>query len=331
MGSSHLMHGEDRPARANPADALRRAGEAQFPEGTGTGYSVIIPVYNRATKLVRAVGSVREAARWTTAPVEIIVIDDASTDDSAAVARRLQVDRVESLPRNQGVTGAKNRGVDHAAKEWLVFLDSDDLLAPDAFAKIEALETAAPAIDILFGACATLAGTRLVGNSYMQEFWTYEKLLCEGSPGEFLPVCRRRVFADLRYVTELRGFEGVTWLNAARQGFRIYYTAQILRIYDDTGSDRLCAKHNLVKDSRRLAMGFGHIVKEFGADMAKLSISTYMSAVFRCYFYRRCAGMPPQDIAGWPQYGVILAFLEIIIATVLRLTPVSILHRLWRR
>jgi len=295
-----------------------------------SGYSVIIPVFNRAHKLTRAVESAQHAATFATAPVEIIVIDDASSDGSAEVARSLGVDRVDRLSENLGVTGAKNRGIDLAANEWLVFLDSDDMLTADAFAKIERLLNESPKIDILFGACHNLSGVALISDPYEVGFWSYENMLLKGSPGEFLPVCRRKVFAEVRYVTELRGFEGVTWLTLARKGFQVYYSPRVLRLYDDTGSDRLCARNNLVRDTQRLANGFRHLLKEFGGDMAERSLATYLGSAIRYHFYSRIAGLPHPDCARSLQVGNFVVILEGVLLLALRIVPGFVLYRLWR-
>ena len=91
-------------------------------------FSVIIPAFNAATTLARAIDSVR-AQSW---PVhEIIVVDDGSTDDTANVARRFG-DAVRLIrQRNSGVSVARNAGAAAATGDWLAFLDADDWYAPD--------------------------------------------------------------------------------------------------------------------------------------------------------------------------------------------------------
>jgi glycosyltransferase involved in cell wall biosynthesis len=90
--------------------------------------SVIIPNYNYAS----TIGECVKAAQNQTYPsVEIIVADDASTDDSVAIARGLGV-TVLQVPVNSGVSTARNLGARHAKGEVLFFLDSDVALDPDA-------------------------------------------------------------------------------------------------------------------------------------------------------------------------------------------------------
>jgi GT2 family glycosyltransferase len=89
--------------------------------------SVIIPTYNRAAWVVEAVDSVLDQ---TYRDLELIVVDDGSTDETparlAAYGRRLRYDRQE----HSGVSAARNRGLALASGEWIAFLDSDDLWLP---------------------------------------------------------------------------------------------------------------------------------------------------------------------------------------------------------
>jgi len=98
---------------------------------TGHGFStfsVIIPAYNSAATLARAVESVN-AQSWPAH--EIIVIDDGSTDDTLQIARGFG-DRVRVLHQsNAGVSAARNRGAEAATGDWLAFLDADDWYCPD--------------------------------------------------------------------------------------------------------------------------------------------------------------------------------------------------------
>jgi hypothetical protein len=105
--------------------------------------STIIPVYNRAGLLVEAVNSV---LAQTYRPIEVIVVDDGSTDDTTAVATDLEIRHpgiVRSVRRaNGGPARAANDGLKIATGEFIQILDSDDLLMPEKFAtQVRALQT----------------------------------------------------------------------------------------------------------------------------------------------------------------------------------------------
>lgn len=91
------------------------------------GVSVIIPTFSRPRLLARAVESARAAS---STPPEIIVVDDASTDETAEVCRRLPGVRYVRLERNQGVAGARNVGLLASTREYVAFLDDDDRRLP---------------------------------------------------------------------------------------------------------------------------------------------------------------------------------------------------------
>ena len=88
--------------------------------------SVIIPVYNGESYLSEAVESVYAQ---TIRPLEVIVIDDGSTDGSAAVARSFEDVRFYRQP-NRGAADARNRGTELAHGSFLAFLDADDVWTP---------------------------------------------------------------------------------------------------------------------------------------------------------------------------------------------------------
>lgn len=90
-------------------------------------FSVVIPTYNRAAVLADALDS---ALAQTLPPVEIIVVDDGSTDDTPAAVQRY-AGRITYLRQpNAGPAAARNRGIDMARGQYIAFLDSDDAWAP---------------------------------------------------------------------------------------------------------------------------------------------------------------------------------------------------------
>lgn len=94
--------------------------------------SIVIPAYNVSSYLGACIDS---AISQTYADIEIIVVDDGSTDDTGKVAaeRAARDSRVRLIRReNGGLSAARNTGIEASSGEWLMFLDGDDMLAPDA-------------------------------------------------------------------------------------------------------------------------------------------------------------------------------------------------------
>jgi glycosyltransferase involved in cell wall biosynthesis len=97
--------------------------------------SVVIPAYNRAETLSRAIDSV---LAQTFEDFEIIVVDDGSTDETPAVVESYDDDRIDyrRLDRNRGANIARNRGIKIAEGDLLSFLDSDDELHPEHLERV---------------------------------------------------------------------------------------------------------------------------------------------------------------------------------------------------
>ena len=89
--------------------------------------SVVIPSYNRAGALPRALDSVLAQTR---AADEIIVVDDGSTDGSAELLATHYPGVTRLYQPNQGVSAARNLGIQHASGDWIALLDSDDAWLP---------------------------------------------------------------------------------------------------------------------------------------------------------------------------------------------------------
>lgn len=101
--------------------------------------SVVIPTYNRADRVGDAIDS---ALNQTLADREVIVVDDASSDSTAAVLRGYG-DRITHLTHeeNRGGSAARNTGIEASSGEYIAFLDSDDTWEPDKLEKqIQELE-----------------------------------------------------------------------------------------------------------------------------------------------------------------------------------------------
>lgn len=120
----------------------------------------MITSHNHAAFVVDAV---RSALNQTRPPLEVIVIDDGSTDDSLALLHHLAMTepRLRVVAQNnEGVVAARNRGLHEAVGDWVVLLDSDDTLAPDFLERTVAAWLTSPDPRVAFVYTdALLAGT----------------------------------------------------------------------------------------------------------------------------------------------------------------------------
>ena len=114
--------------------------------------STVIPVYNRARLLIDSVDSV---IAQTYRPIEIILVDDGSTDETPTVLAdlvRRWPDLVQVVSQaNAGPGPARQRGLELAKGDFVQFLDSDDLLLPEKFSHQVAALVASPEAQICYG------------------------------------------------------------------------------------------------------------------------------------------------------------------------------------
>lgn len=113
--------------------------------------SVILPTYNRAQSLPMAAKSVLEQSYRD---LELIVVDDASTEDIEAVVRQLGDDRVRYVrqPENRGAAAARNRGLVEAHGTLIAFQDSDDMWLPGKLERqVALLEAQGPEVGVVIG------------------------------------------------------------------------------------------------------------------------------------------------------------------------------------
>lgn len=110
------------------------------------GVSVIVPARNAATTLPRCLDALVAQA---TDDVELIVADDNSSDDTAAIVSRYPVRLIE-LPQHSGASAARNRGAEASRGEVLLFIDADVVLAPGGMCRVVAT-MARPEVGALIG------------------------------------------------------------------------------------------------------------------------------------------------------------------------------------
>lgn len=94
------------------------------------GISVVVPTYNRADTIGRAIRSI---LCQTYTAYEVIVVDDGSTDHTEEVIKQIEDDRIRyvRLEQNQGASHARNVGIRESKYDYIAFLDSDDEWMPD--------------------------------------------------------------------------------------------------------------------------------------------------------------------------------------------------------
>lgn len=115
--------------------------------------TVVMPSFNRSALITRALDSVR---KQTALPKEILVVDDASSDDTVAQVEAWRDRtgfpvRIERLAKNGGVAAARNRAMELATTRYISFLDSDDEHLPETLALLVSALEECPGAVVAFG------------------------------------------------------------------------------------------------------------------------------------------------------------------------------------
>jgi glycosyltransferase involved in cell wall biosynthesis len=176
-------------------------------------YSVIIPAYNSAATLDLAIES---AAAQTIPPAEIIVVDDGSTDDTAAVASRHSPLVRLIRQANAGAGAARNTGVRASSGEWIAFLDADDTWLPEKLER-QLTMTVDPAVGVIH-ARGPLARYPAPPYVTFENLWEHNLIMCSSV------VVRRTAFEGVGGFDESlkTGCEDHNlWLRLAAAGWKI--------------------------------------------------------------------------------------------------------------
>lgn len=224
--------------------------------------SVIIPTYQHAQYVAEAVASVLAQAINA---IEVIVVDDGSTDGTDAVIGELWVadPRVRYYYRaNQGPCAARNFGLEHAHGDFVQFLDADDLLSPDKLT--EQLKALRLHPDCGWCLCDTLIEDEVRGRticaSEQYDYaakdlggWIFPQL----RDGNFIPIMaplvRRSVVERLRFDPSKVPEDWFFWMDVARAA-RLVYIPVVGAIYQH----RRTGRSRIPKGARR---GLPHIVQ----------------------------------------------------------------------
>ena len=244
--------------------------------------SIIIPVYNRSALLRRALQSVLRQSR---AEWEVIVVDDASTDDSASIAVQCDDARIRTvcLTSNSGQCVARNQGAELAGAQWLLFLDSDDELAPDALRMImQRIEGVPQDVARLFFGCRWDDGTVSPNPPFSGQRMDYEAFvrwaesMC-GNPTEVLSVVRRSAYCEMPLPNRRTRESGHNFDFAKR--FDTIGFPDIARLYHADAHNRITDHARnpaaIIDDAPGLAWMADELLRKHGATLVHLAPRRY--------------------------------------------------------
>jgi glycosyltransferase involved in cell wall biosynthesis len=174
-------------------------------------FSIILPTYNRAPMIARAVESVlrQRHGSW-----ELVVVDDGSTDDTRTVVERFADPRIRYFWKpNEERSIARNFGIDRAAGEFVTFLDSDDLVLESHLATALECIRANPTIGVFHLGYAVRAadGAASTARRLPPEQGLLRSLLRENPLSTNAVFVRRELLRDVRFPESRDAVIGEDW------------------------------------------------------------------------------------------------------------------------
>lgn len=201
--------------------------------------SIIIPLYNKQDTVARTLDSILSQSF---AEFEIVVVDDGSTDNSAAVVQGYDDARIKYIKkRNGGSSSARNHGVDSSRYPWIMFLDADDWLLDDALLTfVHLIERYPDSLCFVCNyICKTVKGSSLYSRIYKEGLVKngYKDWLL----GKFMPragatLYHRSVMGKFRYEETLRRYEDAQHIVRVLNAYHYVRSPFPVMMYDITNA-----------------------------------------------------------------------------------------------
>jgi len=238
--------------------------------------TVVIPTFNRASIIVRAIRSVlgQTCQDW-----ELIVVDDGSTDGTEQAVRGIADNRIRYIrhEQNRGGGAARNTGIRYAQGEYVAFLDSDDEWLPEKLQKgLEVFRNSDPSVGLVYTGKVMLDETGRVLEKRVprKSGWVYDALL----DANFIGSCSR-VTVKKQALERVAGFDETLvahqdwdlWLRVARVS-RIASVPNCL-VKRHLGSDQITGS------LRRIYEGRERILQKYRSEMKPRTLARQLAVV----------------------------------------------------
>jgi glycosyltransferase involved in cell wall biosynthesis len=225
--------------------------------------SVVIPTYNRAHHVARAVSS---ALSQTHRNLEIVVVDDASTDETHSVLASITDSRLQVIRSRarQGAAHARNLGIRSASARFVAFLDSDDEWLPAKVERQVAAFSVAEAPAVVYTGMWIDRGGKRTYDVADPEGMAFERLLMFAGPitTSGIMIDRDLVGDELYFDESVTSFEEGELLLRISRGARIGRVPEPLYVFHHHSGDRVSEPGRQVLARRRL-------IELFAADLAQ--------------------------------------------------------------
>jgi len=215
--------------------------------------SVILPTYNRESTIENSVRSVLDQ---TVSDLELIIVDDGSTDNTKDIIESLNDTRIRYIyQENMGACAARNKGIDLARGSYIAFHDSDDIWHTDKLEKqiITIKETGADILFCQMQRCNMGDGTIIIPNLNKSGFINSRNLMVGISTQTLF--MKAFVAKQIRFDRKMPRFQDLEWLIRAVKQFSLYGIKEVL-------VDYYFSENSISMSSEKLLRGISRIWKK---------------------------------------------------------------------
>lgn len=228
--------------------------------------SVILPTFNREKTLLKSIMSVLNQSYSN---LELIIVDDGSTDDSRSLIESISDTRVKYVyQNNSGACIARNHGVNLATGSFLAFQDSDDEWLPDKL-RLQLIDLFKNHSDV--SVCTMLSHDlennvdRLVPNHLIHDI-DFPSLLAENYVSTQMIVCKRDVFNTIQFDPNLPRLQDWDLVIRMAKSYSFSFLSQTL-VIQNVSSD------SISKNNRSLILALNYILNKYSDDYSRLKRS----------------------------------------------------------
>ena len=245
--------------------------------------SVLIPLYNKKSTILRAVQSILDQ---TVMPLEVIIVNDGSTDGSENLIDKLSNPLIRLIhQRNQGVSAARNRGIAESKGDWIALLDADDYWDKDYLETITWLKEKYTKADLIFTSYRYFDDFGITNPKH--EFGEPDGIMeryffhaCHGSPPIWTgAVCiskRALEHVGLFPVNVTLGEDLLTWARLALS-FKIAYSLSIKSNYYFQTRVKSTTRFRLPERNDHVGNELKALLSSVNDDITKRDLKKYIS------------------------------------------------------
>lgn len=228
--------------------------------------SVIIPSYNREHSIIDAVQSV---LRQTYQDIEVIVVDDGSTDNTCKLLEKLNDQRIRVIHQNhEGACAARNRGVDEARGEYIAFHDSDDICKADRLEHELQILIEKDADFVCGNVLTHLDGKTFIAPNYKAAWLTAKDMLFNITTMTFFG--KAEVFKKYRFDPQMPRWQDLDFLLQIYDKVRVYFTEHVLCDYYREGDSMSLNPQKCIDAYNIIIEKYPYIVKDGGLLYSRL-------------------------------------------------------------